>query len=130
MKAFFNTKSTVGRVMIVSLLASGLVFASTFAVNMFVPTPTEASNCCEGAELATVPDGNSSELQRHCTGRKGSITASSCSCGHSNCPGGSCSCGGSSKSCRSTCGTCSCSSICDKGSFSCGTQGGTCTKNP
>ena len=44
MKAFFNTKSIVGRIVIVSLLAGGLVFAGTVAVNIFVPTPTDASD--------------------------------------------------------------------------------------
>ena len=130
MKAFFNTKSIVGRIVIVSLLAGGLVFASAVAVNMFVPTPTEASNCCERVELTTAPDENPIELQRCCSDKNSSITASSCSCGHANCPGGSCSCDGSSKSCSSVCGTCSCSSICDSGSFSCSTQGGTCTQSP
>ena len=60
MKAFFNTKSIVGRVLIVSLLAGGLVFAGAFAVNIFVPTPTEASDCCGSVASGTDPDGISS----------------------------------------------------------------------
>jgi len=111
MKAFFNTKSIVRRVLIVSLLAGGVVFAGTFAVNMFVPTPTEASDCCGSVASGTDPDGISSEMESCCGSNDTTLTTSSaCSCGHSNCPGGSCSCGGSSKSCSSTCGTCSCSS--------------------
>ncbi len=133
MKTLFNSKSIVGRVLIVSLLSGGLVFAGTIAVNMFVPTPTEVSNCCRSVDQVTTSDSNvnSSETGRCCVEIKNTLTVSSSSCcTHANCPGGSCSCGGASKTCKGVCGTCSCSLVCDKGNFGCGTQGGTCTKNP
>ena len=132
MKAFFNTKSIVGRVLIVSLLAGGLVFAGAFAVNIFVPTPTDAASCCGSVDQVTTSDDSSSETGRCCPEMADPLTtSSSCSCGHSNCPDGSCSCGGSSKSCNSSCGTCSCTTtVCASGNIFCTTQGGTCTKNP
>jgi len=108
MKTFFNTKSIVGRVLIVLLLATGLVFASTFAVNMFVPAPTEASNCCGGAEQGTDTDATPSVPEGCCeSGNTFSTTSTSdddCECGDSGC---SCSsynaCGGPSDRCPSSC---------------------------
>lgn len=131
MKTFFSTKSIVGRVLIVSLLAGGLVFASTFAVNMFVPTPTDAASCCGSVDQVTTSDDSSSETGRCCPEMADTLTtSSSCSCGHSNCPGGSCSCGGNSRSC-SGCNKCGCPSICSSASMQgCTTQGGNCTRNP
>ncbi len=88
MKVLFNTKSIVGRVVIVLLLTGGLVFAGTFAVNMFVPTPAVASSCCSGAEQGAASDSISSE-SKGCCAKEESITSSSssCSCEYANCPG-------------------------------------------
>lgn len=98
MKAFFNTKSIVGRVLIVSLLAGGLVFAGTLAVNMFVPTPTEASNCCGVTESELAKDGTSNKLEGCCGSTKGPLTVTSdpCKClGNSTCSTSTCSSSGS-----------------------------------
>ncbi|MCE2413158.1 hypothetical protein J4G07_04070 [Candidatus Poribacteria bacterium] len=110
MKAFFNTKSIVGRVLIVSLLAGGLVFAGAFAVNIFVPTPTEASDCCGGSESELATDGVSSKLEGCCGSAKGNLTVTSepCNCmGNSTCSTSTCSssssCSGTN-SCKSGCG--------------------------
>ena len=110
MKAFFNTKSIVGRILIVSLLVSGLAFAGTFAVNLFVPTPTEAANCCGTAEQGTTLDGNPSELGNLHGSSKLVLTTSSdpCNCmGNSTCSTSTCSssssCSGTN-SCKSGCG--------------------------
>ena len=120
MKAFFNTKSIVGRMLIVSLLAGGLVFAGTLAVNMFVPTPTDAASCCGGTEQGTNPDGTSSEMGSCCESNDGTLTTSSaCSCvSNSSCPcssGGSC---GTKSGCSNGCSSSSCGScdgtICSK----------------
>lgn len=123
MKAFFNTKSIVGRVLIVSLLAGGLVFAGTLAVNMFVPTPTDAASCCGGKRTAT-PDGNADELENCCGGAKHSLTVSSgCTClGNSTCPTSRCSssasCGGANGchpdcNCHSDPNSAGCTSSCE-----------------
>lgn len=131
MKVLFNTKSILGRVVIVLLLTGGLAFAGTFAVNTFVPTPAVASSCCSGAEQGTTSDDVSGESKGCCVETKDTLTVSSSSCcTHANCSGGSCSCGGASKSCKGTCGTCSCALVCYKAQYGCGTSGGVCTKNP
>ena len=119
MKAFFNTKSIVGRALIVSLLAGGLVFAGTLAVNMFVPTPTNAASCCGGTEQGTNLDETSSEMESCCGSNDTTLTTSSaCSCvSNSSCPcssGGSCGTkSGCSNGCNSSCGNCD-GTICSK----------------
>ena len=120
MKAFFNTKSIVGRVLIVSLLAGGLVFAGTLAVNMFVPTPTDAASCCGSVNQVTTSDDSSSELENCCGSKDTTLTTSSaCSCvSNSSCPcssGGSCGTkSGCSNGCSSSlCGSCD-GTICSK----------------
>ena len=131
MKAFFNTKSIVRRVLIVSLLAGGLVFAGAFAVNIFVPTPTEASDCCGSSESEPATDVNSNELENCCSSSKTiPTTSSSCSCTGTDC--GSCSSGKCSTtkpgcpdgaSCKGTDG-CSCDgTICGKSSKCSGSCG-------
>ena len=119
-ETLFNTKSVVGRVVIVLLLTGGLAFAGTFAVNTFVPTSAVASNCCAGAEQDTASDSASSEL-KECCAVKASIMSSSstCSCGYANCPGGSCICQNSSKTCGCTGTNCTCPTICASASYSC-----------
>ena len=124
MKVLFNRKSIVGRVVIVSLLAGGLVFAGTFTVNMFVPTPTEASDCCEDSKQATTLAGNASELENCCRGSKAIPTTSSdCRCTGTSC--GSCS---SSGACGSTKPGCPDGASC-KGSDSCSCDGTICGKS-
>ena len=129
MKVLFNSKSIVGRVLIVSLLVGGLVFAGTIAVNMFVPTPTEASNCCGSGEQGAASDSISSESKECCAKEDSIITASSsCSCGYSNCPD-ACTCGNNSKNCGCSPPSgqsCSCPTICERGSYSCDVGPGSC----
>jgi len=116
----FNTKSIVGRVLILSLLVGGLVCAGTFAVNTFVPTPTEAANCCGSAEQGTNLDRTYSEMESCCGNNDGPLTTSSkCSCvSNSSCPcSSSGNCGtksGCSTGCSlSLCGNCD-GTICNK----------------
>lgn len=59
------TQSIVGRVLTVSLLIGGLLLASAFAVNVFVSTPTQASNCCGGSKISPASDGVPSTLKGH-----------------------------------------------------------------
>ena len=131
MKTLFNTKSIVGRVLIVSLLAGGLVFAGTFAVKTFVPTPAVASSCCSGTEQGAASDSISSE-SKECCAAKASIMSSSsdCSCGYSNCHKRPCSCQNSSKTCGCTGTNCTCPTICASASYSCSAgPSGRCTSN-
>lgn len=132
MKVLFNTKSILGRVVIVSLLTGGLVFASTFAVNTFVPTPAVASSCCSGAEQSAASDSVSGESKGCCAKEVGiTSTSSSCSCEYSNCPGSSCTCGNNDKGCGCSPPKpqkCSCSRICERGSYSCDVGPGKCYK--
>ena len=135
MKALFNTKSIVGRVVIVLLFTGGLVFAGTFSVNTFVPTSAVASSCCAGAAQDAASDDVSGESNGCCAEKGSTISASSSCCSHSNCPGTNpektCNtCGGSDRGC--SCSppegqTCSCSTrICKKGSYSCEVGPGSC----
>ena len=124
MKAFFNTKSIVGRVLIVSLLAGGLVFAGAFAVNMFVPTPTDAASCCGSVASGIDPDEISSEMESCCGSNDTTLTTSSaCSCTGTSC--GSCS---SSGACGSTKPGCPDGASC-KGTDGCSCDGTICGKS-
>lgn len=117
MKAFFNTKSIVGRIVIVSLLAGGLVFASAVAVNMFVPTPTEASNCCGSTELGGTKDKTSGQ-SNCCGGGKALPTTSSdddCPCNAGGCDASSCS--------DCTPKKCPTDATCNDGNIDCGCDG-------
>ena len=60
------TQGIVGRVLAVSLITGGLVLASAFAVNVFVSTPTGASNCCHGSKISPTSDGTPSTSKGHC----------------------------------------------------------------
>ena len=117
MKAFFNTKSIVGRVLIVSLLAGGLVFASTLAVNMFVPTPTEASDCCRNAEQETAKGEISSKS--NCCARHNLLPTTSsdddCPCKAEGCNASSCS--------DCTPKKCPTDATCNDGNVDCGCNG-------
>ena len=131
MKNFFNTKSIVGRVLIVLLLAGGLVFAGAFAVNIFVPTPTDAASCCGGVEQGTTSDDTSSEASEAkscCAVKAGTAgTASGCGCGHSNCPTSTCSgCQGSAQECGCHTSLCNCPKICKSASYGCDVGPGKC----
>ena len=98
MRAFFNTKSIIARVVIVSLIAGGFVLAGAFAVNVFVPTPIEASSCCGNGDQDTTADCNSSDMMNS-DGDDTVVTLTSTRC----------TCAGS------TCGSCCLSSKCDGG---------------
>lgn len=140
-KGFFNPKNIVGRVLIVSLLAGGLVFAGTFAVNTFVPTSTEASDCCGVSEVGDAVDGTQTETasdvdiaadgnpgkQTGCcaAGKRSNTVTSSCSCGHSNCPSTCSGCSGSDQSCGCH-SDCSCPRICKSASYGCDVGPGKC----
>ena len=124
MKALFNTKSIVGRVLIVSLLAGGFVFVGAFAVNMFVPTPTDAASCCGGTEQRTNLDGTSGEMRSCCESNVTTLTTSSaCSCTGTSC--GSCS---SSGACGSTKPGCPDGASC-QGTDGCSCDGTICGKS-
>lgn len=114
----------MGRVLIVSLLAGGLVFAGAFAVNIFVPTPTDAASCCGSVDQVTTSDDSSSELENCCGSKDTTLTTSSaCSCTGTSC--GSCS---SSGACGSTKPGCPDGASC-KGTDGCRCDGTICGKD-
>ena len=134
MKVPFNTKSIIGRVVIVLLLAGGLIFAGMFSVNTFVPTPAVASSCCGGAEQGAASDSISSESEGCCAKEGSTIGPAGSCCSHTTCPDDNpdktCNtCGGSDKDC--TCkaqdtNSCPCEKICEEGSYSCDAGPGSC----
>ncbi len=133
MKVLFNTKSIVGRIAIVSLLAGGLVFAGMFSMNTFVPTPVVASSCCASAGQGAASDDVSSESEGCCAKEGSTINAGSC-CSHPTCPDDNpnktCNtCGGNDRECDCSppAGqSCTCGKICKEGKYSCEAGPGNC----
>lgn len=79
---FLNpTQSIVGRIFAVSLLTGGLLIACTFAVNVFVSPPTEASSCCAGSKI-NHSSGNIPKTPNACC--KDSATSSCCEIHNTN----------------------------------------------